>query len=47
MAAGAPDSVTVWDVARAGRTDGLDTAPEPWERRVVSFLAEALDVQPS
>jgi uncharacterized protein len=43
----APDSVTVWKVARAGHTDGLRTAPELWERRVVSFLAEALDVQPS
>ncbi|MCU0259474.1 MAG: alpha/beta fold hydrolase [Ilumatobacteraceae bacterium] len=38
----APSSVEVWEVEGAGHTDGLDTAPEEWERRVVRFLDGAL-----
>ena len=44
VAGAAPDRVQTWDVAGAGHTGGLDTAPGEWEARVVGFLAEALDV---
>jgi hypothetical protein len=37
-----PSTVTVWVVPDAGHTDGLDTAPDEWEERVVGFLADAL-----
>ncbi len=33
-----PRRVEVWTVARAAHTQGLATAPEAWERRVVGFL---------
>jgi pimeloyl-ACP methyl ester carboxylesterase len=38
----APGSVQVWTVADAGHTAGLDVAPETWQRRVLSFLDDAL-----
>jgi dienelactone hydrolase len=34
--------VDVWDVDGASHTDGFDTAPDEWQRRVVSFLDEQL-----
>jgi dienelactone hydrolase len=40
----APDRVEVWVVPGAGHTDGLTTAPQEWERRVVAFLDGALGV---
>jgi pimeloyl-ACP methyl ester carboxylesterase len=42
LAAVAPSSVEVWEVEGAGHTEGLETAPAEWERRVVGFLDEAL-----
>ena len=36
--AGAPGSVEVWTVSGSGHTGGLDTRPDAWEARVVSFL---------
>jgi hypothetical protein len=38
IAGGAPDRVEIWTVAGAGHTDGLEAAPEEWERRVIAFL---------
>lgn len=38
----APDAVTVWTVAGAGHTQGLQTAPRAWERRVLAFLDHSL-----
>jgi hypothetical protein len=35
---GAPERVEIWTVADAGHTDGLATAPDDWERRVIGFL---------
>jgi len=32
----------VWVVPGAGHTKGLQTAPQDWERRVVTFLDESL-----
>ena len=40
-----PATVQVWVVPRAGHTQGLATAPRPWEARVIGFLNAAL--QPS
>jgi uncharacterized protein len=34
----APDRVTVWTVADATHTGGLDTRPDEWESRVIGFL---------
>lgn len=42
--AAAPGSVEVWEVDGAAHTAGLSTVPDVWERRVVGFLAQALDV---
>jgi dienelactone hydrolase len=42
LAEESPSTVTVWVVPDAGHTDGLDTAPDEWEERVVGFLADAL-----
>lgn len=42
ISAGAPERVAVWTVDGAGHTDGLDVAPEEWERRVIGFLDENL-----
>ena len=39
---GSSSNVTVWVVPDAGHTDGLDTAPDEWEERVIGFLADAL-----
>jgi pimeloyl-ACP methyl ester carboxylesterase len=35
-------TVETWTVPDAGHTEGLATAPEQWEERVVAFLDEAL-----
>jgi hypothetical protein len=43
--AASPATVQVWVVPRAGHTQGLATAPRPWEARVIGFLNAAL--QPS
>ena len=43
--AASPATVQVWVVPRAGHTQGLATAPRPWEARVIGFLNTAL--QPS
>ena len=40
----APETVQLWEVAGAGHTAGLRTAPEEWKARVGSFLDAALDV---
>ena len=42
VAAVAPDRVELWTVAGSGHTEGLATAPENWERRVINFLSSAL-----
>jgi alpha/beta superfamily hydrolase len=39
--AGGP-TVTHWEIARAGHTGGLATAPDEYERRVVEFFDRAL-----
>jgi uncharacterized protein len=44
LATAAPGTVEVWEVEGAGHTDGLDTAPGEWERRVVEFLDAALGI---
>ncbi|HYF73641.1 MAG TPA: hypothetical protein VD864_12515, partial [Nocardioides sp.] len=38
----AAGAVEVWEVPDAGHVQGLSTAPEEWERRVVGFLGSAL-----
>lgn len=38
----ASDRVTVWTVPGADHTEGHDTQPEEWERRVLAFLDEHL-----
>ena len=38
MRSAGPGRVAVWTVADAGHTQGLATAPEEWEDRVVGFL---------
>jgi len=38
----APDRVDTWVVEGAGHTEGLEVAPEEWERRVVGFLDDVL-----
>ncbi len=40
---GSATGVTTWTVAGAGHTQGLATAPDAWEERVVAFLDDALD----
>jgi pimeloyl-ACP methyl ester carboxylesterase len=45
IASAAPDRVRTWNVSGAAHTDGLAVAPEEWETRVVTFLADALDVR--
>jgi hypothetical protein len=42
IAAGAPGTVDIWDVAGAGHTGALSTQPVDWERRVVTFLRAGL-----
>jgi hypothetical protein len=37
---GDADGVRTWTVPDAGHVQGLRTAPEEWERRVVDFLHE-------
>lgn len=44
IAGAAPDRVRAWSVPDAGHTDGLAVAPEEWERRVIEFLTDVLDV---
>jgi pimeloyl-ACP methyl ester carboxylesterase len=39
---GAPDDVTIWEVADTGHTGALMTHPDEWERRVTAFLEAAL-----
>jgi pimeloyl-ACP methyl ester carboxylesterase len=46
LAEAAPAAVRVWTVPGAGHTHGLRTSPGDWERRVVSFLDEALAAPP-
>lgn len=41
---GSPDTVEIWVVPDTGHTGGLDTHPEEWEERVVTFLDEALAI---
>lgn len=41
----APGIVQLWEVARAGHTAGLRTAPKEWKARVGAFLDAALDVR--
>ena len=41
--AGSTTGVTTWTVAGAGHTQGLATAPDAWEERVVAFLDDALE----
>ena len=38
----APHRVDVWAVNGAAHTDGLEVAPDDWERRVIAFLDAAL-----
>lgn len=45
IAAVAPDRVQTWNVAGAAHTHGLAVAPDEWEARVTSFLADALGVR--
>ena len=40
---GSTTGVTTWTVPGAGHTQGLATAPDAWEERVVAFLDDALD----
>jgi len=42
LAANSTPNVHVWVVPGAGHTKGLQTAPQDWERRVVTFLDESL-----
>ena len=44
VAAAAPARVETWAVPDAGHTEGLQTAPEEWEARVVAFLSDSLGV---
>jgi uncharacterized protein len=37
-------NVQVWEVPNTGHTKGLNTHPEQWEQRVITFLASALTV---
>ena len=45
IAGAAPDRVETWNVPDAAHTDGLAVAPEEWERRVTTFLVDALDLR--
>ena len=40
--AGSATGVATWTVAGADHTQGLGTAPDAWEQRVVAFLDDAL-----
>jgi uncharacterized protein len=40
--AASPATVQVWVVPHAGYTQGLATAPQAWEARVIGFLDAAL-----
>lgn len=42
IAAAGEGRVHVWDIDGASHTGGFDTAPDEWERRVVSFLDQHL-----
>lgn len=42
LEARAPDRVRTWVVEGAGHTEGLEVAPDEWERRVVGFLDDVL-----
>ncbi|MDQ2675443.1 MAG: hypothetical protein M3Y34_01420, partial [Actinomycetota bacterium] len=42
-AAGEPKDI--WEVPGSGHIDGLQTAPEEYERRVVAFFDEALEIE--
>jgi pimeloyl-ACP methyl ester carboxylesterase len=37
-----PDTVEVWQVPHTGHTQGLRTHPQQWQRRVLSFLDQAM-----
>jgi pimeloyl-ACP methyl ester carboxylesterase len=37
-----PSTVQVWTVPGSGHTEGLRTAPQQWEQRVVGFLTSAM-----
>jgi dienelactone hydrolase len=41
--AASPATVHIWVVPHAGHTQGLATAPQAWEARVISFLNAALN----
>ena len=43
--AASPATVQVWVVPHAGHTQGLATAPQAWEARVIGFLGAALKPQ--
>jgi len=45
IATAAPDRVETWAVPGAGHTQGLETEPEEWARRVAGFLAQELGVE--
>jgi pimeloyl-ACP methyl ester carboxylesterase len=45
LARAAPGVVQLWEVAGAGHTAGLRTAPKEWKARVGAFLDAALDAQ--
>jgi hypothetical protein len=42
IASGASDRVDIWTVEGAGHTDGRETQPRAWARRVVTFLDRTL-----
>ena len=44
IASAAPQRVDTWTVDGAAHTDGLEVAAADWERRVIDFLEDALDV---
>ena len=39
---GSPSNVEVWDVPRAGHTQGLHVDPAQWQQRVIGFLDQAI-----
>ena len=43
IAGASPETVDVWIVPDTGHTGALDTHPDEWERRVTTFLDDALD----
>jgi uncharacterized protein len=42
IAGGAPDRVETWSVDGGGHTAGLQTAPDEWTERVITFLDDSL-----